>query len=90
MHHDFGYLIIVNHDEPIETIAEYRTDSRMKPVESTGVSEGFNFTKGFAGCGCSFILIINPKPIFGISASRHRPAEIVTPSPLPSVRTGPW
>jgi hypothetical protein len=47
-HHDFGYLIIVNHDGPIETVQEYRTDARMKPVESTGVGEGFNFTKDFA------------------------------------------
>jgi hypothetical protein len=46
-HHDFGYLIIVNHDEPVATLQEYRTDAQMKPVESTGVGQGFTFTKDF-------------------------------------------
>jgi hypothetical protein len=47
-HHDFSYLIVVNHDEPTATLQEYRTDDRMKPVESTGVGQGFTFTKDFA------------------------------------------
>jgi hypothetical protein len=47
-HHEFGYLIIVNRDQPVETLQEYRTDAQMKPVESTGVGQGFIFSKDFA------------------------------------------
>lgn len=47
-HHHFGYLIIVNRDEPVETLQEYRTNARMKPVESSGAAQGFNVTKNFA------------------------------------------
>ncbi len=46
--HDFNYLITVNHDGPVESLQEYRTDARMRPVDSMGVGEGFNFTKDFA------------------------------------------
>jgi len=46
--HDFAYLIIVNRDEPIPTLQEYRTDARGKPVDPNGVGEGFDATTNFA------------------------------------------
>lgn len=46
--HHFSYLIIVDHDAPVEVLREYRTDAQMRVVESTGVGQGFNFTQGFA------------------------------------------
>jgi hypothetical protein len=48
IHHQFDYLIVINHDGPADTLQEYRTDARVKPVESTGVIQGFSFTKDFA------------------------------------------
>ena len=46
--HAFAYLIIVNRDQPVPALQEYRTDDRGKPVESTGVSQGFDSTTNFA------------------------------------------
>lgn len=46
--HQFSYLIIASHEDGNETLQEYRTDARMKPVESLGFGEGFPFTKDFA------------------------------------------
>jgi len=57
----FGYLILVNHDGPAETLQEYRTDAGMKPVESAGVEEGFNATSNFA----SLWLLFYPDNRFG-------------------------
>jgi hypothetical protein len=48
LHSKFGYLILVNRGEDGETLREYRTDARLKPVEAQGSDQGFPFTKDFA------------------------------------------
>lgn len=57
----FGYLIIVNHDGPVETLDEYRRKAAVTPAESADAPEGFSTTSNFA----SLWLVFYPENQFG-------------------------